>query len=155
MWQQQQKWSRFHPKLIIVHSKIDGLLSIESVDFGWSPYGVHGVREDFEGIMRTFEQIMRSPWGLVESTRSPWRPVGDCNIVTSRNLDVKLWIFYMIYDYNYAYNYAWFTDITPFSVISKLSLTYTASQIPVMVSPWLQIQTPPVWTCSNPWTITL
>ena len=36
--------------------KIQGL-SIESMDFGWSPHGVHG-----------------------NSMRTPWKPVGDCQI---------------------------------------------------------------------------
>ena len=37
----------------------------DSVDFGWK------TPQEFEGIIKTFEQIMRSPW----------EPVGDSNIL--------------------------------------------------------------------------
>ena len=83
---------RFHPKFIIVHSKlmdsiILGGVLMDSmrtpwglhrdstrtpwtlwVESSWTPWGLHGdsmgTPQDFEGIIMTFEQVMQSPWGV-------------------------------------------------------------------------------------------
>ena len=95
-------------KLIIVHSKSMALHRICGfwVESSWSLHGIHGLHEDsmrtlwrlhedsmrtlwglHEDSMRTFRRLwglhgdsMRTPQGLEDSTRTPWKPVGDCKI---------------------------------------------------------------------------